>query len=462
MGKRFHKNSIYILILRTSILTMDIIGINVIFGLLLNFFEYQNHPISSQIPPFQLNLQLSALWILTSLYFKTYKGNLKIAYNLGNSIKQLIIEILIMALITQLFNFHFFNAIFYICFFILAIIYLPVIRYIVAFYLNKIDNIIPIRKRVTIVGTNPLKSQLQEFLEAEHSGYRLIKLNLNRKDYNSNFDFLKKIILLANQEKISYIYTFINVIDESDIQTLDTISEKNFIKIRYIKDYRSAEVKAPIINKESDIPFKETTKIPLEDLDNRIRKRLFDLFLSSLVIVFILSWLWPIIALIIKFDSRGPVLFKQLRTGRNNLPFVCYKFRTMVLNKHSDCRQAVPNDYRFTRFGKLLRKTNLDELPQFINVLKGEMSIIGPRPHMLNHSNEYMDIVESYNSRHFIKPGISGWAQINGLRGSLDKKMMEVRVQYDLDYIRNWNFWVDLDIVFKTIILTFSGDENAY
>ena len=134
----------------------------------------------------------------------------------------------------------------------------------------------------------------------------------------------------------------------------------------------------------------------------------------------------------------------------------------MIPNEEQDSKQATKNDYRFTKFGTFLRKTNLDELPQFINVFLGQMSVIGPRPHMLNHTKQYGELVDSYMQRHFIKPGISGWAQINGLRGNLDQKMMELRVKYDLHYIKNWTVWGDIDIMYKTFIITLVGDDNAY
>lgn len=462
MGKRFHKNSLYILILRSSILLMDLIGINIIFELLLWTFDFKNSALINEISLPIVHVTLSLTWFIPSMYFKTYEGNLKIAYNLKNSVYQLCVHILVLILFSNYIGLTFFDYIFFCYYSLFSIAYLPFSRYAIAFYINRIDNIIPIRKRVTILGTKPLITQLQGFLEAEHSGFRLLKLNLQKTEGETKLAYLIKAIEKAKDANISNIYSFINLENEADINAVVSLSEKYFIRFRFIKDFTSHTSKGIIINSEADIPLVENIKIPLEELDNRIRKRLFDIVLSILVVVFILSWFWPILALIIKLDSKGPVLFKQKRTGRNNQPFVCYKFRTMCLNTTSDTQQAVPNDYRFTRIGRILRQTNLDELPQFINVLKGDMSIVGPRPHMLIQTSQYEEIVESYNKRHFIKPGISGWAQINGLRGNLDKRLMEVRVEYDLDYIRNWNLWVDLDIVIKTIILTVTGDENAY
>lgn len=462
MGKRFHKNSVYILILRLSILFFDLIGINIIFGSLVwmygveNFTQHLGHSLTF------IHVILTLTWFFPSFYFKTYEGNLKIAYNLKNSIYQFFVHLLIFLLFFGIFHQYIHFSKFYIYYSIVSLVYLPFCRYGIAFYLNKIDNIIPLRKRVTIIGNNQLLNNIQHFLEAEHSGCRLLKLNYHQSAKMSNLDYLRNSIELAKSNNINEIYSFVSPDNEGDYRLLISTAEKHFIKLRFIKDFSNHTNEKLEINTESDIPLKETFKAPLEELDNRIRKRLFDVLISLFVIIFILSWLWPIIALLIKIESKGQVLFKQKRTGRINQTFVCYKFRTMIVNEFSETQQAIPNDHRFTRIGKLLRKTNLDELPQFINVLKGEMSVIGPRPHMLHHTEEYEDCVESYMQRHFIKPGISGWAQINGFRGNLDQKMMEVRVQFDLEYIKNWNFWIDLDILIKTIILTVTGDENAY
>ena len=185
--------------------------------------------------------------------------------------------------------------------------------------------------------------------------------------------------------------------------------------------------------------------------------------MSLAVIVFVFSWLYPVLAILIKFQSRGPVLFKQMRTGRNNKPFACYKFRSMRMNNSSDVRQASVNDDRITPIGRFMRKTSLDEFPQFFNVLMGYMSIIGPRPHMLAHTEQYRKIIDKYMVRQFSKPGISGWAQVNGYRGETKENiLMEKRVQHDIQYLENWCLMLDVKIVFLTVINVFKGDEKAY
>lgn len=192
-------------------------------------------------------------------------------------------------------------------------------------------------------------------------------------------------------------------------------------------------------------------EIPLDHLTLRIQKRAFDIIFSSIIIITIFSWLFPIIALIIKLYSRGPIFFIQERTGINNKTFKCYKFRTMTVNKESDTKQAVKNDNRITKTGSFLRKTNIDELPQFFNVLLGHMSVVGPRPHMLKHTDQYSALIEHYKVRHFVKPGITGWAQVNGYRGLTDELWkMEKRVEYDMQYLEKWSLIWDVKIVFLT------------
>jgi putative colanic acid biosynthesis UDP-glucose lipid carrier transferase len=195
----------------------------------------------------------------------------------------------------------------------------------------------------------------------------------------------------------------------------------------------------------------------------RFFKRSFDILFSLFIILFVFSWLYPILAILIKLESRGPVFFVQLRTGRNDLLFKCYKFRSMHINKDADKQQATLNDHRITRVGCFMRKTSLDELPQFFNVLIGNMSIVGPRPHMVKHTEEYSQLTDKYKIRHTLRPGITGWAQILGLRGEVKSpEAMIKRVDADVWYLKNWSFLLDLKIIFLTFWITLKGDKNAY
>jgi putative colanic acid biosynthesis UDP-glucose lipid carrier transferase len=162
-------------------------------------------------------------------------------------------------------------------------------------------------------------------------------------------------------------------------------------------------------------------------------------------------------------NSRGPVFFVQLRSGKDNKEFRCFKFRTLTVNADSDSKQVTRDDTRFTKFGKFLRKTSLDELPQFFNVLLGNMSVVGPRPHMLKHTEDYSRLLDEYMIRHFVKPGVTGWAQVNGFRGEIkEEEQLRKRIEYDIWYLENWSLWLDVRIIFLTLYVTFKGDKNAF
>lgn len=201
--------------------------------------------------------------------------------------------------------------------------------------------------------------------------------------------------------------------------------------------------------------------IPLNKKSNIVIKRSFDIIFSLTFLILFFPLVYLLVGLAIKLDSHGPILFIQKRKGLNGQYFSCYKFRSMY--KNLACKQASKKDPRITRIGKLIRKTNIDELPQFINVLSGNMSLVGPRPHPQWLNEQVSDKIPNYNMRSLIKPGITGLAQISGFRGetsTLDK--MEGRVERDLWYIENWSMWLDIKIIWRTVILLFKGDKNAY
>jgi exopolysaccharide biosynthesis polyprenyl glycosylphosphotransferase len=196
---------------------------------------------------------------------------------------------------------------------------------------------------------------------------------------------------------------------------------------------------------------------------NTTVKRVFDIAFASLVTLLLLSWLIPLIAAIIKLDSKGPVFFKQLRTGKDGVPFYCFKFRSMYTNSDADQKQASRNDSRITKVGAFMRKTSIDELPQFINVLRGEMSVVGPRPHMLQHTEVYSSAINNFMVRHTVAPGITGLAQITGHRGETkETDAMIKRVNADIHYLQNWSFSLDMKIVWLTVYQAVKGSENAF
>ena len=247
------------------------------------------------------------------------------------------------------------------------------------------------------------------------------------------------------------------------IKDLVDFCDKNMMRFKVVPDFRGFLFKRVNIDFFDDVPVVTLRAEPLTDITNRFFKRVFDILFSSLVIVFVLSWLYPIIAILIKFSSKGPVLFKQARSGVANREFMCYKFRSMTQSVDADTKQASKGDARITKIGAFLRKSSLDEFPQFINVFMGDMSIVGPRPHMLAHTEEYSALINKYMVRQLVKPGITGAAQVNGYRGETKElKDMEGRVRLDVWYIENWSLSVDINIIFHTVWNVFKGDENAF
>jgi len=203
--------------------------------------------------------------------------------------------------------------------------------------------------------------------------------------------------------------------------------------------------------------------VNLRDNSQVISKRIFEIISVSIFLILIASWLFPIIALFIKLESKGPVFYKQLRHGQNNVPFYCLKFRSMKFEPESNFKQATKNDDRVTKVGAFLRKSSLDELPQLLNVLIGEMALVGPRPHAIPMNKEFADKIENFMCRHMVKPGITGLAQAKGFRGEIvDSFDMNARLRYDLFYIKNWSFLFDIKIILLTFYSLIFKSENAY
>lgn len=234
----------------------------------------------------------------------------------------------------------------------------------------------------------------------------------------------------------------------------------HFYSVPNVRNYLKRKMKLELFG---DIPVLYVRDEPLLKPENKLLKRSFDLLVSSIFLCTIYPIMYIIVGSIIKITSPGPIYFKQERSGEEGRIFKCIKFRSMKVNTECDKLQATANDPRKTKFGDFMRKTNIDEFPQFINVWKGEMSLVGPRPHMLKHTDEYSKLINKYMVRHLVKPGITGWAQVTGFRGATKElSQMEGRVKKDIWYIENWSFLLDLRIMYKTVVNVMRGDKNAY
>jgi len=319
-------------------------------------------------------------------------------------------------------------------------------------------------RNVVIFGYGEVATELRDFFRIHpESGYKFQGYFSNKEkgpQIEGNYENLKTFVI---ENKVDEIYCCIPYVQYDQIQRLIDFGEENLIKIKLISDFRGFSLKGLELERYDHIPVLNVTSIPLDDVKNRVIKRSFDILFSSLFIITVLSWLYPLIAILIKLDSKGPVLFKQPRTGKGNNDFVCYKFRTMKVNNDSDLVQATKNDSRITAFGSFLRKTSLDEFPQFFNVLFGSMSVVGPRPHMISHTEEYSKRINKFMARHFVKPGITGLAQAKGYRGETKELMqMKGRVKLDRFYVLNWSLLFDIKILLLTAVSLYKEREKAY
>lgn len=313
-------------------------------------------------------------------------------------------------------------------------------------------------RNVVILGDTPDTKRLAKtFQESSDLGYRL-KHTISFKEFD--FDRLTQII---EEDEVNEIYISAHKFTNKEFNKIIDYADNNLIKIRVVPNFSgffASNLKLDYVGFQPILVHRE---IALDDIVNASIKRGFDIVFSLLVIVGLLSWLVPLMALIIKWESKGPIFFIQKRSGINNEDFGCIKFRSMAVNAQSDAMQATKGDMRVTRVGAFIRKTSIDELPQFINVLLGDMSVVGPRPHMVRHTKEFSDVVDRYMLRHFVKPGITGLAQTMGYRGETKSKGdIKGRITLDRFYIENWNFFLDLKIIYKTVVNGVRGEENAY
>jgi len=312
-----------------------------------------------------------------------------------------------------------------------------------------------------IIGNNDHGSSLyNEIIKHPELGYRsdgIFTYNSNEK--SNSAPSLGKFTHLEE----SYIKTFDRIYFSSKLkiksqEKIIKIADDLNVKVSSIPDLPYYDFKNFFISKISTVPYISINKLPLDNSFNVLSKRAFDVVFSSLVILFILSWMIPLVGLFIKFSSKGPVLFVQKRNGFKGITFNCFKFRTMVVNKISDVKMADDNDTRLTKIGRFLRLSTLDEMPQFINVLLGDMSIVGPRPHPVNLNKQYSNDIINFNKRHRFKPGITGLSQSLGYSGFIKSTQdMSNRVKMDIFYYKNWSLLLDFKIIFKTAGILLNG-----
>ena len=464
MGKR------YGFLLKVMLLLMDLFLLNCCF-LIASWIMLLNTGYWLLI-----NLALSNFfWIASAYACKLFKSGSRttMAAITSRTVKTVIIN-----LSAQMLVFHFLQQanlsqhvlLSIICSYSLLIIASRVfINNVLEFFIEKAK----LQRKTAIIGYNNTGVQLASLLQQRKSMY-LFKGFFDNTDntydgmlVDSTGQIVGSIdhcIDYAIKNDIREIYSTILPDQDTAMQRLIEVADRNCVRVRFVHDNKlTAPAQHRIDYFLDELPVISLRSEPLQRFRNRLLKRAVDVAISGFALLFILSWLTPLLAIIIKLQSPGPVFFKQLRSGKDNVPFWCYKFRSMTVNEESDSVQATRNDPRVTPIGAFLRKTSLDEFPQFWNVFIGDMSIVGPRPHMLKHTEQYSAIIKKYMIRQFLKPGITGWAQANGSRGETENiELMEKRVEHDIWYMENWSPNLDLKIFVRTLLSIFMREERAY
>ena len=353
---------------------------------------------------------------------------------------------------------------FYVVFFIVLSAWWVISRQLVKQYRNKGFNF----KRVIVIGGGTVGVRLiNEMLGDQGYGYHIVgffddnpKAKSASAAYQGTLDDVEQFVKTHQVDEM-----FCCVPDteyNQSVSQMIRIADNNAVDFYYVPQFGRTVTRQFELQSVGDIPILAVHPYPLKNPINRLVKRALDLLLSTLVLILSPLVIIPV-AIGIKLSSPGPIFFVQKRTGYRGQAFNCYKFRTMRINDDSDTLQATKGDPRVTRFGNFLRRTSIDELPQFYNVWLGEMSVVGPRPHMVAQTEQYSRLIDKYMLRHTIKPGITGWAQVLGYRGQTEELwQMEKRVENDVWYAENWTFFLDLKIIIRTVMNAFKGEENAY
>jgi len=321
-------------------------------------------------------------------------------------------------------------------------------------------------RHVVIIGKSEGAKELKNlFLQKKDLGYDLVGVFSNSKTGEFNGNIEDSFNFLEENTNVDEIYCAIDELTEKQVNEYVKYANAHHCNIKFIPNTKKLFTKRLKTDFYNYQPILSIQEVSLNNDFNKLIKRSFDVVFSLLVIIFILSWLSIILFILIKLESKGPLFYKHKRNGINYKEFTCFKFRSLRSNKEVKGKYVTQDDNRVTKIGKFLRKTSIDELPQFINVLKGDMSVVGPRPHMISYTDDYSKIIDKYNFifRHNVKPGVTGLAQIKGYRGEIknDNDIVN-RIKYDIFYIENWSLILDLKIIFQTLINIIKGDVNAY
>ncbi len=317
---------------------------------------------------------------------------------------------------------------------------------------------------VVVIGRDRNLKKIRKVFDEPDLGYRYLGYFYNASSPSPTYlGKVEEAFTYMIKNDVHEVFCIASRLNQAQLFNLMAFADNNLKKLKIIPDNKEVFTRAMSIELFENIPVLNLRELPLDTPYAKALKRSFDVFFSLIVIVFVLSWLTPIIALLMQLESPGPVFFKQKRHGVNKRVFWCYKFRSMITTADADRKMMTKSDNRVTRLGRILRRTSIDELPQFFNVLLGGMSVVGPRPHMEFHTEQYQSSVDKYLVRHFVKPGITGLAQIRGYRGEIMEQADIVnRTRLDIFYVEKWSLWLDVKIIIKTVLNASRGEEKAY
>lgn len=411
-------------------------------------------------------IYITSFWILTSFYTKFYK--VKRHHHFVRILILLVTHFLVF-LLGFLSFFSFFregevinNQVKIFCY---AILFISLFKIIYFYLLKKTNTDIINNKKIVLFGEINSAEKLENLFHPKNQlGYRFVGF-FSKNKYKSQYYLgkTKNGLKYVEENNIDEIYCNPSRISKKQLDRIRKFVEEHKLELTFLPESRAIYSKDYVLEYFGAIPVLKPKPLPFEKIETHVQKRILDIVFSFVVCVTILSWLIPILWVIIILDSKGPLFFKQKRDGINGKQFYCFKLRSMKVNNDADKVSATKNDKRITKVGAFLRKTSLDELPQFFNVLLGDMSVVGPRPHMNVHTKKYVEEVENYLVRNSVKPGITGLAQISGYRGEVVKKSdIKNRVRLDIFYIENWSFLLDIKIIIRTFLNVFIKEEKAY
>lgn len=383
-----------------------------------------------------------------------------------NVIAQFVVSVIIQFSLNE----HHYKRRFSLLYPLIIIVLLSLKKYVSKKYIQRIRKKGLNIKNILIIGVGDVAMNFRDMIHQNPQfGYQVCgfldeskPLHLNGL-YKGKVHDLESVISAGGVDEV---IVAVSEYNHSQLQDIIQVTDKLATRARIIPNYFQFNSTRFKMEMFGEYPLVTVRNEPLEQFHAQLTKRIIDVCLSLLAIILVFSWLFPIIAILIKLDSKGPVFFNQCRWGKANNRFLCFKFRTMTVNNDAEkgkFQQTTKNDSRITRIGSFLRKTNFDELPQFFNVLMGDMSVVGPRPHADLHNIQTKDQIDGYLIRHWVKPGITGWAQANGFRGETQHiSAMQKRVEFDIWYIENWTPWLDVKIVGMTVYSMVKGDLMAY